>query len=206
MDKQYLSAIILTDLFVLMLAPSGAPVIISAEGISSQEIQVVWLPLSPETLNGKLQKYQIRLKKMTAQPATTHTPILSHLLSTQVPTTPSSSGNPVTEPHEPNSESGSRRELQFGGAVVIDAGLNQSYHIGHLEKWTMYEVQVRAVTVAPGPYSGKVVARTGEDGKYMCGLTFWWRKKISSQGRAVPTWEHLTGLSLKVIVTKLDLF
>ena len=153
-----------------MLAPSGAPVIISAEGISSQEIFVVWQPLSPETLNGKLQKYQIRLRKMNAQPTATHTPIPAHLLSTQVPTTPSSSGNPVTEPHEPNSESGSRRELQFGAAVVIDAGLNQSYHIGQLEKWTSYEVQVRAVTVAPGLYSNKVVVKTEEDGKY--GFTF----------------------------------
>ena len=207
MYKQYLSTITLTDLFVLMLAPSGAPVIISAEAISSQEILVLWQPLSPETLNGKLQKYQIRLKKMNMQPTTIHTPMLSHLLSTQVPTTPSSSGNPVTELHEPNSESGRRRELQFGGAVVIDAGLNQSYHIGQLEKWTMYEVQVRAVTVAPGPYSGKVVVKTKADGKYM---TVWFnvlmKKKNQLIGSSCANLRAFNRVGLKVIVTKLDLF
>ena len=159
----------------MTLAPSSAPKITAAYGLSSQEIYVAWQPPSLETLNGKLQKYQIRIRKMGAQPTASHTPILSHLLSTPVPTPPSSSGNPVTEPHEPNFEPGSRGELQSGAPVVIDVGLNQSYRIGQLEKWTSYEVQVRAVTVAAGPYSDKVVVQTDEDGKY--GFMFWGEKK-----------------------------
>lgn len=71
----------------------------------------------------------------------------------------------MTEPLEPTEESEVQRTAQGGSLVVIDAGLVLNYTVGNLDKWTIYEVKVRAVTVAPGPFSDKVIVRTNEDGK-----------------------------------------
>jgi len=161
-------------LFVSTLAPSGSPNITAAYNLSSHEIFVAWQPLPPEILNGRLRNYQIRVKEVNMQPTTsptskiilsTVTPSSSSLAtSTPVPTTPSGSGYSVTEPLEPPTE-GERREKRQAGLPVLDAGLAVSFRIGQLNKWTYYEVSVRAVTVAPGPFSNKVTVRTDEDGK-----------------------------------------
>lgn len=71
----------------------------------------------------------------------------------------------MTEPLEPTEESEEQRTAQGGSLAVIDAGLVLNYTVGNLDKWTIYEVKVRAVTVAPGPFSDKVIVRTNEDGK-----------------------------------------
>jgi hypothetical protein len=47
----------------------------------------------------------------------------------------------------------------------LDAGLNLSIILNNLEKFTVYEVRVRAVTLTPGPYSSPVTVQTDEDGK-----------------------------------------
>ena len=161
-------------LFVSTLAPSGSPNITAAYNLSSHEIFVAWQPLPPEILNGRLRNYQIRVKEVNMQPTTSPTSkiILSTVMpsssslatSTPVPTTPSGSGYSVTEPLEPPTE-GERREKRQAGLPVLDAGLAVSFRIGQLNKWTYYEVSVRAITVAPGPFSDKVTVRTGEDGK-----------------------------------------
>ena len=70
----------------------------------------------------------------------------------------------MTEPHEPT-EGSRRRKRQIGLPVVIDVGLALSFHVPDLKIWTSYEVEVRAVTVVPGPFSKKVAVRTDEDGK-----------------------------------------
>ena len=44
-------------------------------------------------------------------------------------------------------------------------GSTTSLNISHLMKWSCYEVQVRAVTIKNGIYSGSVEQRTSEDGK-----------------------------------------
>lgn len=177
--------------FCLVSAPSGAPSITAAHAISSQEIFVAWQRPPTETLNGKLQKYEIYVKKTTSvQPttlptrkvvATTYTvhgtgssvriPGVASLSSsfTSVPSTlkPTTPGraSPVTEPVEPTEELEEQRTDQSGSLGVIDAGLVLNYTIGNLDKWTIYELKVRAVTVAPGPFSDKVIVRTNEDGK-----------------------------------------
>ena len=174
-----------------MSAPSGAPLITAAQAISSQEILVVWQPPPPETLNGKLQKYEIHVRKTTSiQPttlptskvvATTYTlhsavssvimPSAGSLSSsftsvslTPKPTTPGGAYT-VTKPLEPTQEPEEQRAVQGHSLWLIDAGLVLNYTVGNLEKWTTYEVKVRAVTVAPGPFSDKVTVRTSEDGK-----------------------------------------
>ena len=162
-------------LFVSTLAPSGSPNITAAYNLSSHEIFVAWQPLPPEILNGRLRNYQIRVKEVNMQPTTLPTSkiVLSTVTlssssslatSTPIPTTPGVSGHPVTEPLEPPTEGG-RREKRQAGLPVIDAGLAVSFRIGQLNKWTYYEVSVRAITVAPGPFSDKVTVRTDEDGK-----------------------------------------
>ena len=202
--------------FCSVSAPSGAPVITAAHAISSQEIFVAWQPPPTEMLNGKLQKYEIYVKKTTSvQPttlptrkvvATTYighgtgssvrrpgvaslsssftsvpstfkptTPVsipgvgslsssFMSVPSTLKPTTPGGA-SPVTEPVEPTEELEEQRTDQSGSFGVIDAGLVLNYTIGNLDKWTIYELKVRAVTIAPGPFSDKVIVRTNEDGK-----------------------------------------
>ena len=165
---------------VLIIAPSGAPTITAAYNLSSQEIFVSWQPPSPERLNGKVRKYQLRIQEVNAQPTTPPTskssvpsavssivlsvPSSSSLPapSTPVPTTPSGNGFPVTEPLEPPSEAEGLR-LLVGSPV--DVGLVLSYQVSSLKKWTAYEVEVRAVTVTPGPFSKKVTVQTDEDGE-----------------------------------------
>ncbi|KAL9967588.1 hypothetical protein ACROYT_G025850 [Oculina patagonica] len=157
-------------------APSAAPVITAAYNVSSQEIFLAWQPPPSETLNGKVQKYEIHIKKVTLiQPTTLPTSKVagssvampsmasssSSVLSTPVPTTPSG-GSHVTEPIEPTEEPEERTTPQDGSPVVIDAGLVLNYTVGNLDKWTSYEVKVRAVTIAPGPFSDKVIVRTDE--------------------------------------------
>ena len=170
----FMIPVLSANLFVSTLAPSGSPNITAAYNLSSHEIFVAWQPLPPEILNGRLRNYQIRVKEVNIQPTTsptskiilsTVTPSSSSLAtSTPVPTTPSGSGYSVTEPLEPPTE-GERREKRQAGLPVLDAGLAVSFRIGQLNKWTYYEVSVRAVTVAPGPFSDKVTVRTDEDGK-----------------------------------------
>lgn len=182
--------------FCLVSAPSGAPLITAAHAISSQEILVAWQPPPPETLNGKLQKYEIHVRKTTSlQPttlpsskvvATTYTlrgagssvimpsggslsSSFTSVSSTPKPTMPGGA-LPVTEPLEPTQEPEEPRTDQVGSLSVIDAGLVLNYTVGNLDKWTIYEVKVRAVTVAPGPFSDEVIVRTSEDGKF-CSLT-----------------------------------
>ena len=172
-----------------MSAPSGAPEIV-AHAISSQEILVAWQPPPPGTLNGNLRKYEIHVRKTTSvQPTTLPTskvvatrktlrgtgssvimpsagsllPSFTSVPSIPKPTTPGAF--PVTEPLEPTQEPEEQRRDQGGPFGVIDAGLVLNYTIGNLDKWTIYEVKVRAVTVAPGPFSDKVTVRTSEDGK-----------------------------------------
>ena len=148
-----------------------------------------WQPPPPESLNGKLQKYEIHIKKLTPiQPTTlptskvastysSHNAKLSvampsmvspsssaSVLSSPIPTTPSG-GFPVTEPLEPTEEPEERTTPQDGSPVLIDVGLVLNYTVGNLDKWTNYEVRVRAVTVGPGPFSKKVIVRTDEDGR-----------------------------------------
>lgn len=174
-----------------MSAPSGAPLITAAHAISSQEIFVAWQPPPTAMLNGKLQKYEIYVKKTTSvQPTTLPTrkvvattyivhgtgssvriPGVASLSSsfmsvpsTLKPTTPGGA-SPVTEPVEPTEELEEQRTDQSGSFEVIDAGLVLNYTIGNLDKWTIYELKVRAVTIAPGPFSDKVIVRTNEDGK-----------------------------------------
>lgn len=206
-----------------MSAPSGAPSITAAHAISSQEIFVAWQPPPTETLNGKLQKYEIYVKKTTSvQPTTLPTrkvvvttyivhgtgssariPGVASLSSsftsvpstfkpttpvripgvgslsssfTSVPSTlkPTTPGRafPVTEPVKPTEELEEQRTDQSGSFGVIDAGLVLNYTIANLDKWTIYELKVRAVTIAPGPFSDKVIVRTNEDGK----LAFFYTK------------------------------
>lgn len=179
--------------FCLVAAPSGAPQITAVHAISSQEIVVAWQPPPPETLNGKLQKYEIQVRKATSvQPTTLPTskvvatkytlhgavssvimpsagPLSSSvtsLPSTPKPTTPGGAIT-VTEPLEPTQRSEEQRAGQGGALWLIDAGLVLNYTVDNLEKWTTYEVKVRAVTVAPGPFSNKVTVRTSEDGKFI---------------------------------------
>ena len=167
-----------------MSAPSGAPEIV-AHAISSQEILVAWQPPPPGTLNGKLRKYEIHVRETTSvQPTTLPTskvvstrntvhgagssvimPSTGSLLSsfTSVPSTPkpTTPGDAFLVTEEPEEQ----RRDQGGSPGVIDAGLVLNYTIGNLDKWTIYEVKVRAVTIAPGPFSDKVTVRTSEDGK-----------------------------------------
>ena len=175
-----------------MSAPSGAPLITAADAISSQEFVVAWTPPPPETLNGELQTYEVHVRKTTSVQPTTlptskvaattytlHGAVSSVILpsavslsssftsvsSTPKPTTPGGAFT-VTKPLEPTQEPEDQRSDQGGSMFwVIDAGLVLNYTVGDLEKWTTYEVKVRAVTVAPGPFSNKVTVRTSEDGK-----------------------------------------
>ena len=71
----------------------------------------------------------------------------------------------MTEPVEPTEELEEQRTDQSGSFEVIDAALVLNYTIGNLDKWTIYELKVRAVTIAPGPFSDQVIVRTNEDGK-----------------------------------------
>ena len=167
---------------MFLSAPSAAPVITAAYNVSSQEIFIAWQPPPSETLNGKLRKYEIHIKKITPiQPTTLPTSNVAPTysghsarssvilpsastssLSTPIPTTPSD-GFPLTEPPEPTPEPEEARKLQSG--VPVDVGLVLNYTVGDLDKWTSYEVKVRAVTVAPGLFSKEVTVRTDEDGK-----------------------------------------
>ena len=70
----------------------------------------------------------------------------------------------MTEPLEPTEEPEKQRTGQVGSHLVINAGLVLNYTVGNLDKWTVFEVKVRAVTVAPGPFSDKVIVGTSEDG------------------------------------------
>lgn len=175
-------------MFLFLSAPSDAPVITAAHYTSSQEIFVAWQP--PKTLNGKLRKYEIYVKKITpAQPTTLPTSNVAPTYSGQsagpsvtmpsasswssssmsipsipTPTTPVG-GFPVTEPFEPTEEPEEWRQLQSGSSVVINVGLVLNYTVRNLDKWARYEMKLRAVTVAPGPFSDKVIVRTDEDGK-----------------------------------------
>ena len=179
--------------FCLVSAPSDAPLITVAQAINSQEIWVAWQPPPLETLNGKLQKYEIHVRKTTSVQPTTlptrkavattstlHAAALSVIMPsagsvsssfTSVPLTPKPTtpggAFPVTEPSEPTQEPGEQRTDQGGSLGVIDAGLVLNYTVRNLDKWTSYEVKVRAVTVAPGPFSNKVIVRTSEDGKFV---------------------------------------
>ncbi|XP_068670555.1 receptor-type tyrosine-protein phosphatase F-like [Montipora foliosa] len=115
-------------------APSGSPEITVVYSISSTEIFVAWKPPPPVTLNGKLRAYQVQITEEMTPP-------------TSVPTE-----GPAIE------------VIQQGGEPVpLGVGLNLSYQIGQLKKWTSYKVKVRALTVAPGPFSEEVTVHTDED-------------------------------------------
>ena len=157
---------------VLPSAPSGAPTITAADSTSSEAISIAWDPPALDTLNGKLRKYQLRLTEISTQPTimpTSRNSIsglttsASLLPSSPVPTRPSDSEIPVTT--EPHREGNGRSKRQVGLPVVLDVGTAVSYEAHGLKKWTVYEVEVRAVTVAPGPFSNKLSVRTDEDGK-----------------------------------------
>ena len=165
---------------VLPSAPSSAPTITEAYSTSSEAISIAWNPPAPETLNGKLRKYQLRLTEISTQPTimptsrnsisgmTSSAPLLPSSLE---PTTPSDSEIPVTS--EPPGEGRGRSKRQVGSPVLIDVGspvlldvgTAVSYVAHGLKKWTFYEVEVRAFTVAAGPFSKKWSVRTDEDGK-----------------------------------------
>ena len=130
-----------------MSAPSAAPVITAARNVSSQEIFIAWQPPPAGTENGIFQKYEIYIKKETPQELTT---------------APTTGGFPVTEPLEPTPEP-EFEKLQSG--VLVNVGLVLNYTVRNLDKWTDYEIKVRAVTIAPGPFSDKFIVRTDEDGK-----------------------------------------
>ena len=132
---------------MFLSAPSAAPVITAARNVGSQEILIVWQPPPPGTENGIFQKYEIYIKKETPQEPTT------------IPTT---DGLPVTEPLEPTPEP-EFEKLQSGS--LVNVGLVLNYTVRNLDKWANYEIRVRAVTIAPGPFSDKVIVRTDEDGK-----------------------------------------
>ena len=68
----------------------------------------------------------------------------------------------MTEPLEPTPEP-EFEKLQSG--LRVNVGLVLNYTVHNLDKWTDYEIKVRAVTIAPGPFSDKVIVRTDEDGK-----------------------------------------
>ena len=120
-----------------MTAPSGSPEITVVYSISSTEIFVAWKPPPPVTLNGKLRAYQVQITEEMTPP-------------TSAPT----EGTPI-------------EGIQQGGEpVLLGVGLNLSYQIGQLKKWTSYEVKVRALTVAPGPFSEEVTVHTDEDGEW----------------------------------------
>ena len=53
----------------------------------------------------------------------------------------------------------------LGWVVETVNGSTTSLDITGLVKWSCYEVQVRAVTIMNGPWSGTVQQRTSEDGK-----------------------------------------
>ena len=158
---------------VLPSAPSGAPTITAAHSTSSEAIFIAWDPPALDTLNGKLRTYQLRLTKISTQPTIIMptsrksisglTSSASLLPSSPVPTTPSDSEIPVTT--EPHREGNGRSKRQVDSPVLLDVGTAVSYEAHGLKKWTFYEVEVRAVTVAPGPFSNKLSVRTDEDGK-----------------------------------------
>ena len=157
---------------VLPLAPSSAPFITTASDTSSEAIFVAWDPPALDTLNGKLRKYQLRLTEISTQPTimpTSRSSIsgltssASLLPSSPVTTTPINSEIPVTT--EPHREGKGRSKRQVGSPVLLDVGTAVSYKAHGLKKWTFYDVEVRAVTVAPGPFSNKLSVRTDEDGK-----------------------------------------
>ena len=157
---------------VLPSAPSSAPTITEAYSTSSEAISIAWNPPAPETLNGKLRKYELRLTEISTQPTimptsrnsiSGMTSSASLLPSSLEPTTPSDSEIPVTS--EPPGEGRGRSKRQVGSPVLIDVGTAVSYVAHGLKKWTSYEFEVRAVTVAPGPFSKKWSVRTDEDGK-----------------------------------------
>ena len=132
---------------MFLSAPSAAPVITTAHNVGSQEIFIAWQPPPAGTENGIFKKYEIYIKKETPQEPTT------------IPTT---GGFPVTEPLEPTPEP-EFEKLQSGSQVNV--GLVLNYTVRNLDKWTNYELKVRAVTIAPGPFSDKFIVRTDEDGK-----------------------------------------
>ena len=157
---------------VLPSAPSSAPFITTAYNTSSEAIFIAWDPPALDTLNGKLRKYQLCLTEISTQPTIMPTSrnsfsgltsSASLLPSSPVPTTPSDSEIPVTT--EPHREGNGRSKRQVGSPVLLDVGTAVSYEAHGLKKWTFYEVEVRAVTVAPGPFSNKLSVRTDEDGK-----------------------------------------
>ena len=51
-------------------------------------------------------------------------------------------------------------------------GSTTSLDITGLMKWSCYEVEVRAVTIKNGPWSGTVERRTSEDGKIIVSLNY----------------------------------
>ena len=59
----------------------------------------------------------------------------------------------------------SNANSSLGWVVETVNGSTTSLDITSLVKWSCYEVQVRAVTIMNGPWSGTVQQRTSEDGK-----------------------------------------
>ena len=59
----------------------------------------------------------------------------------------------------------SNANRSLGWVVETVNGSTTSLDITGLVKWSCYEVQVRAVTIMNGPWSGTVQQRTSEDGK-----------------------------------------
>ena len=127
--------------------------IMAAYNSSSTEVFLTWQPPRPETLNGKLRSYLVQIMEIKLLPTSAPTRGASKVLPSVAPS-PSSSSTRVTIP--PSGEP---------HLSTTDVGLNLSYHIGQLKKWTSYEVKVRAVTIAPGPFSEAVMVRTDEDGE-----------------------------------------
>ncbi|XP_031573109.1 receptor-type tyrosine-protein phosphatase delta-like [Actinia tenebrosa] len=167
-------------------APSAPPQDVQAYNTSSTSIRVTWRPPPSDTLNGVLTKYEVLVRKLvrssasqsasqTSSPRVSSTYITAslssgvrHTLSTisATGTNPSSSTIvPPTEPTEAPIEPTSPPESLV---APIDAGLNLSIIVSNLEKFTFYEVRVRAVTVRPGPYSAPVNVQTDEDVPNTC--------------------------------------
>lgn len=168
-----------------MLGPSSPPLDVSVSKTSTNYIIVTWKPPPEDTLHGnQLHRYEVNVQKISScQINVTHSPIntpissstVSHSYGSQASLKPSSSVKTVlalsssvvlipTEPPNP--------PLNLVGSVV-NAGLNLSKTIDHLEVFTCYGIRVRAVTslpgswssFLPGPWSSFVLARTKQAGK-----------------------------------------
>lgn len=158
-------------------APSAPPQEVQANTTSSTSIRVTWRPPPSGTLNGVLTKYEVLVQKLvrsTASPSTTHSSTarvvssssgakntVSSISASGTYTSPSTSV-PPTEPTESPTEPGPPPKSLVG---PVNAGLNLSIIVRNLEKFTFYEVRVRAVTIRPGPFSAPITVQTDEDGK-----------------------------------------